>query len=236
MLSAMTRILLSWSSGKDSAHALAVLRSDPAVEVAGLLTTVTADYDRVSMHGARKELLEAQARATGLPLRTVEIPPVCTNDDYEVLMRVELNRAAEEGIEAIAFGDLYLEDIRDYRLALLEGTGLAARFPLWQRPTRALAEEMQSSGLRAKLCCIDPKVLGASFAGRDWDASLIHDLPEGADPCGENGEFHTFVYDAPVFAAPIPIQVGETVERGGFVFADLLPGKRPDDAVVARQG
>lgn len=220
----MTRVLLSWSSGKDSAHALAVLRADPTVEVTGLLTTVTADYDRVSMHGARKALLEAQAAAAGLPLHTVEIPPVCTNNDYEALMRVELGRSASDGIGAVAFGDLYLEDIRDYRLALLRGTGLEALFPLWQRPTAALADEMQASGLRARLCCIDPKVLDATFAGRDWDASLIDDLPEGADPCGENGEFHTFVYDAPVFNAPIPIRVGEVVERGGFVFADLLPG------------
>ena len=223
----MARTLLSWSSGKDSAHALAVLKSDPSVEVAGLLTTVTANYDRVSMHGARKELLEAQARAAGLALHTVEIPPVCTNDDYETLMRVELGRAAADGIEAVAFGDLYLEDIRDYRIALLEGTGLRAQFPLWQRPTAALAREMHSSGLRAKLCCIDPNVLDRAFAGRDWDASLIRDLPEGTDPCGENGEFHTFVYDAPVFSAPIPLRVGEVVERGGFIFADLLPGAAP---------
>lgn len=218
------RVFLSWSSGKDSAHALAVLRDDPDVEVLGLLTTVTAPFDRVSMHGVRRELLEIQADRAGLPLTIVEIPSPCTNEEYEQRMRDAFPSLIEAGATGVAFGDLFLEDVRDYRIQLLEGSGLEPVFPLWGLETRALAKTMQT-GIRAVLTCVDSKVLSPETAGAAWDAKLIESFPDGIDPCGENGEFHTFVHDAPVFSAPIEVEVGEIVDRGGFVFADVTAGQ-----------
>lgn len=215
------RVALSWSSGKDSAWALHLLRRDPSVEVVALVTTLNEVFGRVAMHAVRRELLEAQAVAAGVPLWTVPLPWPCTNQDYEDRMRGLYHRAAGQGIEAMAFGDLYLEDIRAYRVQQLEGTGLEPIFPVWGLPTRALAEAMIESGLRARITSVDPRRISREFAGREFDAALLADLPPTADPCGENGEFHTFAYAGPMFSSPIAIQSGEIVERDGFVFADL---------------
>ena len=217
------RALLAWSSGKDSAWSLHVLRGQEHVEVAGLLTTVNVSFGRVAMHAVRRELLEAQARAAGLPLRAVPIPHPCPNDVYERAMAAALAEARADGIEAVAFGDLFLEDIRRYREERMASTGLRPLFPLWGRPTRALAEEMIDGGLQARLTCVDPRALDASFAGRAFDHDLLSALPPGVDPCGERGEFHSFAWDGPMFDHPIPVVGGEVVEREGFVFADLLP-------------
>jgi uncharacterized protein (TIGR00290 family) len=225
------RVLLAWSSGKDSAFALHVLRSQGDVEVVGLLTTMNTVHDRVAMHAVRRTLLEAQAAAVGLPLRTVALPWPCPNEAYEAAMREAVDAARAEGIEAMAFGDLFLEDVRRYREERLAGTGLRPLFPLWGRDTTALAREMISSGQRATLTCVDPRVLPARFAGREFDASLLADLPAGVDPCGEKGEFHSFAWDGPAFRHPVAVQSGEVVERDGFVFADLLP-----DHVTAPSG
>jgi uncharacterized protein (TIGR00290 family) len=219
----MTRALLSWSSGKDSAWALHVLRRQGEVEVVGLLTTVDTTRGRVAMHAVREALLQRQAQAAALPLWTLPLPWPCPNETYEALLDGVFERARAEGVDAIAYGDLFLEDIRAYREARHAGTGVEALFPLWGRPTDALAREMIDGGLRAVLTCVDPKRLVASFAGRAFDDSLLRDLPAGVDPCGENGEFHTFVHAGPMFASPIPITNGEVVEREGFVFADVLP-------------
>jgi uncharacterized protein (TIGR00290 family) len=218
------RTLLSWSSGKDSAWALWLLRQSAEVEVVGLLTTFNEAFDRVAMHAVRRELVNAQASAAGLPLWNVPLPWPCSNADYERIMTDLCGRAVEAGIQAIAFGDLFLEDVRAYRIRQLAGTGLEPLFPLWQLPTDRLALDMIAGGLKAVLTCVDPRVLPATFAGRDFDRQLLSDLPPGVDPCGERGEFHTFVYDAPVFERPVAIERGEVVERDGFVFADLLPG------------
>jgi uncharacterized protein (TIGR00290 family) len=217
------RILLSWSSGKDSAWALHVLRQQGGVEVVGLLTTINSTHGRVAMHAVREALLARQAAAAGLPLWTIPLPWPCPNDTYETLMTGVFDRARAEGIAAIAYGDLFLADIRAYREARHAGTGIDALFPLWQLPTAQLARAMIDGGLRASLTCVDPKQLDASFAGRDFDAALLRDLPASVDPCGENGEFHTFAHAGPMFAAPIAIRKGDVVERDGFVFADLLP-------------
>jgi uncharacterized protein (TIGR00290 family) len=217
------KALLAWSSGKDSAWSLHVLRQQGGVEVAGLLTTVNESFGRVAMHAVRRELLEAQAGAAGLPLRAVSIPHPCPNDVYEAAMAGALDEARAAGIEAVAFGDLFLEDIRRYREERMAPTGLRPLFPLWGRPTRALAEEMIDGGLRARLTCVDPRALDASFAGRAFDHDLLAALPPEADPCGERGEFHTFAWDGPMFRSPIPVVAGEVVHRDGFVFADLLP-------------
>ena len=217
------KALLAWSSGKDSAWSLHVLRGQEDVEVAGLLTTVNVSFGRVAMHAVRRELLEAQAHAAGLPLRAVPIPHPCPNDVYERAMAAALAEARADGIEAVAFGDLFLEDIRRYREERMASTGLRPLFPLWGRPTRALAEEMIDGGLRARLTCVDPRALEASFAGRAFDRDLLSALPPGVDPCGERGEFHSFAWDGPMFEWPIPVVAGEVVEREGFVFADLLP-------------
>jgi len=219
----MKRVLLSWSSGKDSAWTLHVLRRTPGVEVAGLLTTINEAHGRVAMHAVREELLEAQAAATGLPLWKVPIPDACSNTHYEKAMGKVLERALGEGMEAIAFGDLFLEDIRAYRVERMRGTGIEPLFPIWGLPTEDLAREMIASGLKARLTCVDPRALDRSFAGREFDPAFLADLPPGADPCGERGEFHTFTYAGPMFSAPVPVRTGEVVERGGFVFADLLP-------------
>jgi uncharacterized protein (TIGR00290 family) len=217
------KALLAWSSGKDSAWSLHELRAAGEVEVVGLLTTINQAFDRVAMHAVRSELLRAQADAAGLPLWPVPIPWPCSNAEYEAAMSAALDRARGDGIDAVAFGDLFLEDIRRYREERLAPTGIRPLFPLWGRPTAALAAEMVTGGLRARLTCVDPRALDGSFAGRDFDAALLATLPPSVDPCGERGEFHTFAYDGPMFSRPIPIRSGEVVTRDGFVFADLLP-------------
>jgi uncharacterized protein (TIGR00290 family) len=196
----------------------------PDVQVVGLLTTFTQTFDRVAMHAVRRPLVEAQAEAAGLPLRAVPLPWPCSNDQYERILGEVCRAAVAEGIAAVAFGDLFLADIRAYRERQLAGTGLEPLFPLWQLPTAELAREMIRSGLRARLTCVDPRALPPQFAGREFDDALLHEFPAAVDPCGENGEFHSFVYDGPMFRRPIAIQTGEIVERDGFVFADLLPG------------
>jgi len=216
---ARLKTLLSWSSGKDSAWALHTLRSDPRYEVVGLVTTVNRAADRVAMHAVRSELLRQQAEAAGVPLRVIEIPSPCSNDEYESAMGACVAEAVRERVDCFAFGDLFLEDIRAYRVEKLAPFAIEPIFPIWGRDTRALASEMIAAGLRARITCIDPRVMPREFAGRDFDLSL----PEGVDPCGERGEFHTFAYDGPMFSHPIAIKSGEIVERDGFVFADLLP-------------
>jgi uncharacterized protein (TIGR00290 family) len=216
-------VLLAWSSGKDSAWSLHLLRQRPDVEVVGLLTTVNRVHGRVAMHAVRTALLEAQARAAGLPLFVVPIPSPCSNAEYEEAMGAAIERARAAGVRGVGFGDLFLEDVRRYRERQMAATGLELLFPLWQRPTDALAREMLAGGLRATLTCVDPRVLPASFAGRPFDASLLADLPPGVDPCGEKGEFHTFAWDGPMFREPVQVRTGEVVKRDGFVFADLLP-------------
>ena len=216
-------VVLAWSSGKDSAWALHALRQDPALTVVGLLTTVNAAHDRVAMHAVRRRLLEAQARAAGLPVHVVEIPYPCPNETYEAAIATAVAALRADGVQGMAFGDLFLEDVRRYRETRLAGTGLTPVFPLWGRPTRALAEEMIDGGLRARLTCVDPRVLPAAFAGRAFDRALLSDLPAGVDPCGENGEFHSFAWDGPMFRHAVPVTPGVVVERDGFVFADLLP-------------
>lgn len=221
----MTRpkALLSWSSGKDAAWALHVLRQRGEVEVVGLLTTTNEAFERVAMHGVREALLAAQAKAAGLPLWTVPLPWPCSNETYEARMAKACGEAVGQGIEIMAFGDLFLEDVRDYRIQKLAGTGLRPIFPIWNPDTTTLARDMVSGGLKATLACVDPRVLAATFAGRDFDAALLTDLPPGVDPCGERGEFHTFAWDGPMFGHPVPFRRGEVVERDGFVFADLVP-------------
>jgi uncharacterized protein (TIGR00290 family) len=217
------RVLLSWSSGKDSAWALHVLREQGEVDVVGLLTTFNAAASRVAMHAVREDLLERQARAAGLPVWKVALPWPCSNEDYEALMTGVFERARTEGIDEIAYGDLFLEDIRAYREARHAGTGIGLRFPLWGRPTRELAREMLDGGLRATITCVDPRQLSADFVGRAFDQALLDDLPPDVDPCGERGEFHTFAHAGPMFAAPVAVVPGEIVHRDGFAFADLLP-------------
>jgi uncharacterized protein (TIGR00290 family) len=219
----MKKVLLSWSSGKDCAWSLHLLRKQPDIEVVALLTTLNGAANRVAMHGVRRFLLEAQADRTRLPLWAVDLPWPCSNKDYEDRMRTVCGRATAEGIIAVAFGDLFLEDIRAYRVRQLEGTGLEPLFPVWQIPTAALARTMIDSGVKAKITCVDPARLPASLAGSEYDEQFLESLPATVDPCGENGEFHSFVYDAPVFDRPIPVRCGESVERDGFVFADVLP-------------
>jgi len=217
------RTLLSWSSGKDSAWSLHLLRRNPAIDVTALLTTFNGTADRVAMHAVRRELVEAQARRIALPLWSIDLPWPCSNAVYEDLMRDMCRRALQADITAVAFGDLFLQDIRDYRERQMEATGLKPVFPVWQIPTSELAEEMIRAGVKAKVTCIDRSKLDVSDAGREYDREFLSSLPAGIDPCGENGEFHTFVYDAPVFTSAIKVEVGERLERDGFVFADLLP-------------
>ena len=188
----------------------------------GLLTTINATHERVAMHAVRVALLEAQARAAGLPLWQVPIPSPCSNQEYEAAMGEAVKKAIAAGITMMAFGDLFLEDVRRYRETQLAGTGLTPLFPIWGLPTAALARDMVAAGLKARLTCVDPKQLPTSFAGREFDAALLADLPASADPCGERGEFHTFAYAGPMFRHPVPIRTGEIVTRDGFVFADLL--------------
>ncbi|HEY1245369.1 MAG TPA: ATP-binding protein [Hyphomicrobiaceae bacterium] len=214
---------LSWSSGKDSAWSLQVLRQSGEIEVAGLFTTVNAAFDRVAMHAVRRPLLEAQARAAGLALHVVDIPYPCPNADYERIMGAFVTRARAEGVEAMAFGDLFLADIRAYRERQLAGTGIAPLFPLWGRDTHALAREMIDCGLVAHVTCVDPARLDRAFAGRRFDRAFLADLPPGVDPCGENGEFHTFASAGPMFRTALAVRPGDLTERDGFVFADLAP-------------
>lgn len=220
----MKRVLLSWSSGKDSAWALHILRQQADVELVGLLTTFNEAASRVAMHAVRRELVEAQAATAGLPLWPILLPWPCSNGVYEARMGEAIERARREGITHIAFGDLFLEDIRAYRERQLAGTGIEPLFPLWGTPadTPALAREMLAAGLRAVLTCVDPKHLDGRFVGRWFDADFLADLPPGIDPCGERGEFHTFCCAGPMFAAPIPMRVGEATLRDGFWFADLV--------------
>jgi uncharacterized protein (TIGR00290 family) len=220
----LKRILLSWSSGKDSAWSLYILRQCGEYDVVGLLTTFNEVADRVAMHGVRRELVEPQAAAAGLPLWSVPLPWPCSNEQYEALMAEACARAVDQGIEGIAFGDLFLEDVRAYREKHLKDTGLEPVFPVWGLPTPALAEEMIASGMRAKLTCVDTEKLDRSFAGREFDEVLLSDLPAGVDPCGERGEFHSFVYAGPMFNAALAVSVGEAVVRDQFVFADLKVG------------
>lgn len=219
----MKRTLLSWSSGKDSAWALHLLRQQREYEIVGLLTTFNRVADRVAMHGVRRSLVRAQAEAVGTPLWEVDLPWPCSNEEYESAMRQACKKAIESHIECVAFGDLFLSDIREYREKQMSGTGLEPIFPVWGLPTRELAEEMIAAGLRAKLACVDTKQISAEFAGRDFDTRLLSELPASADPCGENGEFHSFVYGGPMFKKSVSIQVGEVVRRDQFVYADLLP-------------
>jgi len=217
------RVLLSWSSGKDCAWALRVLRQQPGIDVVGLLTTLNAEFDRVAMHGTRSSILQAQAEAAGLPLWTVPLPWPCSNEVYEQRMTKACDRAVRERIDAIAFGDLFLRDVREYRERQLTGTGLEPLFPLWEIPTDELARTMIDGGLRAKLVCVDSGQLPAAFAGRNFDADLLRDLPAHVDPCGERGEFHSCVYDGPMFTKPIELESGEIVDRDGFIYADFSP-------------
>jgi len=223
----MKRILLSWSSGKDSAWVLHLLRKDAGYEIVGLLTTFNQAADRVAMHAVRRNLVEAQAAAAGLPLWAVPLPWPCNNEQYESIMAATCAKAVAEGIEGVAFGDLFLEDVRAYRERQLKGTGLTPIFPVWGLPTRALADEMIASGLRAKLTCVDTEKLDSSFVGREFDATLLSAFPPEIDPCGERGEFHSFVYAGPMLNSSIPISLGETIARDRFRFADLMLSEEP---------
>jgi uncharacterized protein (TIGR00290 family) len=240
----MRRVLLSWSSGKDSAWALHVLRQQDDIEIIGLLTTFNEAADRVAMHAVRRELVEQQAAATGLPLWPVFLPYPCANADYEARMQAAIQRAQDASVTHVAFGDLFLEDVRDYRIQMMSGTGIEPLFPIWGTvdDTPRLARAMIDSGLRAVLTCVDPKQMPESFLGREYDGNFLDELPPSVDPCGERGEFHTFCYAGPMFDRNIPVQMGEKVNRDGFWFCDLLPsfcvrsklaaGRKP--AVVGR--
>lgn len=215
------KTLVSWSSGKDSAWMLHVLKQDPSIEIGGLLTTMNEQFDRVAMHAVRRRLLEVQAAAAGVPLRMIQLPWPCTNVQYEERMRAAVSQAVAEGFTHVAFGDLFLEDVRKYREEKLSGTGLTPLFPIWGIPTDDLALRMVENGLRSVLTCVNPKHLDRSFAGRQFDRALLAELPAGVDKCGERGEFHSFAWDGPMFTRPVAIQVGEVVDRDGFVFADI---------------
>ena len=219
-------VLFCWSGGKDSAMALDALRASPEYRVAGLLTTITEGYDRISMHGVRRELLERQAESIGLPLRQVFIPPECVNPIYEARMGEAVRAEYARGIRRVVFGDIFLEDLRVYREQNLAKAGMTGLFPLWKQDTRQLARRFTAAGFRAVAVCVDSRVLDPRFAGRELDESFFRDLPPGVDPCGENGEFHTFVFDGPIFRSPVQFSLGEVVERGPFYFCDLIPSGR----------
>ncbi len=218
---------LSWSSGKDSAWSLQVLRLSDEYAVTGLYTTINSAFERVAMHAVRVELLRLQAEAVGLPLYLIEIPYPCSNEQYAAVMADFVAKAQTQRVECMAFGDLYLQDIRDYREERLQGTGISAVFPLWGKPTRELLTEMLDGGLRAMLTCVDPRVLPAEFAGCELSLALLEEMPQTIDPCGENGEFHSFVFDGPMFDYPLAIEMGEVVTRDGYVFADCRPHSTP---------
>lgn len=227
----MRKALLAWSSGKDSAWALHVLRQQGGVEVRAMLTTFNRNYGRVAMHAVRRELVELQAEAAGLPLWAIELPWPCPNEVYERLMAEACGRAIAEGFDTVVFGDLFLEDVRVYREKQLQGTGLTPLFPLWGRDTRQLARDMILGGQRAYVTCVDPSKLPPGFAGREFNEAFLEEIPPDVDPCGERGEFHSFVFASPAFSHPLDVQTGEVVEREGFVFADVLPaGVQSDQA------
>ena len=215
-------VLFCWSGGKDSAMALHAVLQDPDMQITALLTTVTETYDRISMHGVRRELLVQQARSIGLPLHEVRIPPQCVNPVYEARMEDALRIHYDAGVRTVAFGDIFLEDLRVYREKNLARIGMTGLFPIWKRETRELIRHFHSAGFRAITACVDPKVLDRSFAGRELDEQFFRDLPANVDPCGENGEFHTFVFDSPIFRKPVPVRPGEIVERDSFIYCDLL--------------
>lgn len=219
------KTLMSWSSGKDSAWALHRLCHDPEIDLCGLFCTVNKAFDRVAMHGVRVELLQQQAASVGLPLEIIDIPYPCSNDSYEQILGSFVERAVDDDVAHFAFGDLFLEDVRYYREERLRGSSITPIFPLWGLPTDRLSREMIEGGLKAIVTCIDPKQMPVEFVGREFDGNYLAALPEGVDPCGENGEFHSFVYGGPMFKAPLEVSVGDTVQRDGFVFADVLPYK-----------
>ncbi len=216
-----TQTLMAWSSGKDSAYALWTLRQQPDIEVVGLVTTMNSAVDRVSMHGVSESVLDFQARACGLPLLKVPLPDPCTDENYQATMSEVIAEARERGVEAMAFGDLFLEGVRAYREAQLADTGIVPLFPLWGRPTAALAEEMIEAGVEAIITCVDTEQLDRSFVGRTFDRSLLADLPASADPCAENGEFHSAVIAGPMFRQRLDVEVGQMVDHGRFVWVDL---------------
>lgn len=228
----MKRTLLSWSSGKDSAWSLHLLRQQGEYEIAGLLTTFNQQANRVAMHAVRRELVEAQAKAAGVPLWAVDLPSACSNADYESIMKKQCSAAVRSGIECIAFGDLFLRDIREYREKQLQGSGLTPIFPVWGIPTDELARTMIGAGLKAKLTCVDSQCLSPEFVGREFDERLLSDLPPQIDPCGEYGEFHSFVYAAPIFRHELRVTLGEIVTRDRFVFADLTTDSGKQEAVA----
>jgi uncharacterized protein (TIGR00290 family) len=221
------KTLLAWSSGKDSAYALWTLRQRPDIETVGLLTTLNGDANRVSMHAVQEVVLEAQARACRLPLFKVPLPDPCSDEQYRAAMSVAIDEARERKVQAVAFGDLFLADVRAYREAQLSGTGLTPLFPLWGRPTAALARKMIDNGMEAIVTCVDTEQLDARFAGRSFDRSLLEDLPEGVDPCAENGEFHTVAIAGPMFYERVGVDVGDVVDRGRFVFVDVSLREEP---------
>jgi uncharacterized protein (TIGR00290 family) len=223
-------ILFCWSGGKDSAMAVHALQQRTDVRIVALLTTISETYDRISMHGVRRELLVQQAQSIGLPLHEVRIPPQCVNPIYEARMEEALRIHYEAGVRTVAFGDIFLQDLRAYREKNLARIGMTALFPIWKRDTGQLIRSFHVAKFRAIAACIDPKVLDRTFAGRELDASFFRDLPPNVDPCGENGEFHTFVFDGPSFKQPIPVTVGEVVERDSFIYCDLLPSAAVSEA------
>ena len=226
------KTLLSWSGGKDSAWALHTLRQNPQYEVAALLTTVNEKFSRVAIHGFREELLDLQAAAVGLPVWKVPLPYPCTNAEYEARMAAVCARAVQEGFQAVAFGDLFLEDIRAYRIERLAGTGLEPIFPIWGIPTGELSRQMVAVGLRARITCLDPRHLPESFCGRVFDETFLDDLPPAVDPCGERGEFHSFACAGPMFSRPIPVAHTHTVEREGFIYGELILSATGDGSEV----
>lgn len=216
------KVLLSWSSGKDCAYALHLLQQNPSYETVGLFTTINETSQRVAMHAIRVEILQAQADAIGLPLDIIPLPFPCSNADYEQRMQQFIQGAERRAIDCFAYGDLFLEDIRQYRIDGLRHSTIEPIFPVWELPTRSFSEQLITHGFEAFTTCVDPRVLPASYVGRVYDQGFIASLPEGIDPCGENGEFHTFVHNAPVFKHPVAVRIGETVQRDGFAFADVL--------------
>ena len=216
-------VVVSWSSGKDCAFALHQVKTEGQFEVVGLLTTLNQENDRVAMHGVRKELLEMQMDALSLPAEMVMLPMPCDNETYRQLIGDTVETLRGRGVQQVVFGDLFLEDIRQYREEQMQGSGLAPLFPLWLRDTGQLSREMVESGLRAVVTCVDQRALSAEYVGRQYDHAFLDELPSGVDPCGENGEFHTLVTDGPMFSAAIPVQIGKKVTRGDFVFVDVLP-------------